>query len=439
MKAAGIIAEYDPFHNGHLYHLNKTKELTGADAAVVVMSGYFMQRGEPSFFDREARVRMAVEAGADLVLELPYIYACNSSHEFAAGAVGILDGLGCIDSLVFGAETGDMALLKRAADASSECMPGGVLSAHIKEELKKGISYAEALTRTVEKQYGSATSDALRHPNNLLGIEYIKALNAMSSAIRPLALPRLSAGHDEPLDISDAAAQRRCMDTDMTAIASGTAVRRAVRAGGYASASGLVPESSLDILRQLSMENHYDEELCQAPLERGSLAVRWDSMQERLFELLRYRILTSEEYELASICGFGEGIENRLKGCILQTSSLEELKAAVKTRRYTHARISRLLIHILINLKTEDFRRLRGVYHARVLGFSRTGSRLLREISDSAVIPVLSNLSRAGRLPEAAEEVLRYDMRASDVYAMLTGSNAPADRERRYIPYRSSR
>lgn len=461
MKVTGIIAEYDPFHNGHSYHIKKAREMTGADAVVAVMSGHFTQRGMPAFFSRDARARMAVDGGADLVIELPYIYACNSSHEFARGAVGILDGLGCVDDIVFGAETDTINVLERAARAAAR--EDSEMSAYIKEEMKNGISYPEALTRSVEKRYGAETAEALRSPNDLLGIEYMKAIYAFGSDIRPRAVGRIAAAHDEPLEDTKTMesakkwqrslkeAERAENDTGAR-IASGTAVRQAVYARGARAAEAMIPETSFKIildeekrLRTQSLENapfSLQDNIAVgggASAVNNYFAITFDAVKKNMFELLKYRILTSDERELGEIYGVSEGLENRLKSCLAASDSVDGLLDAVKSKRYTRARISRTLMHILINLKDADFKQMRGHFHARVLGFTPTGGKLLREISESASIPVFSNLSRLDRRDPQAARVLSYDMRASDVYAMLCGSGDAPGRERRFIPYAAGR
>lgn len=418
MKVTGIIAEYDPFHNGHSYHIKKAREMTGADAIVVVMSGHFTQRGMPAFFSRDMRARMAVDGGADLVLELPYIYACNSSHEFARGAAGILDGIGCTDALVFGAETDDMNTLEKAARAAAGS--GDEISAYIKEEMKKGVSYPEALTRSVEKIHGAQTASVLREPNNLLGIEYMKALHELGSDIKPFAAGRKEAAHGEQLE----ALQEKRREPR---IASGTAVRRAVYAGGAGAAEMLIPDTSFAVI-----SGYESSAGC-------SFAEHRDKMKKNMFELLKYRIITSDESELAEIYGVSEGLENRLKSSINSASDLDSLTDAVKSKRYTRARISRTLAHMLVNLKTDDLKEMKGSYYARVLGFSPLGRKLLRVMSESSAIPVFSNLSRLDRRDAACARVLSYDMRASDIYAMLCGSGDAPGRERRSVPYAAGR
>ena len=418
MKVTGIIAEYDPFHNGHSYHIKKAKEMTGADAIVVVMSGHFTQRGMPAFFSRDARVRMAVDGGADLVIELPYIYACNSSHEFARGAAGILNGIGCVDALVFGAETDDMDTLGKAARAAAGTDDRS--SAYIKEEMKNGVSYPEALTRSVEKIYGAQTAVVLREPNNLLGIEYMKALHELGSGIKPFIVGRRSAAHGESLEMLHERKQEQ-------RIASGTAVRKAVYAGGARAAEMLVPDTSFSIISGYERSSGF------------SFTEYRDKIKKDLFELLKYKIITSDESELAEVYGVAEGLENRLKSCISGAGDINGLIDSVKSKRYTRARISRTLMHLLINLRTTDFETLRETYCARVLGFSPTGGKLLRLMSESSAIPVFSNLSRLDKRSPEAARVLKYDMRASDVYALLYGSGDAPGRERRFVPYAAGR
>ena len=418
MKVTGIIAEYDPFHNGHSYHIKKAREMTGADAIVVVMSGHFTQRGMPAFFRRDARVRMAVDGGADLVIELPYIYACNSSHEFARGAAGILNGIGCVDALVFGAETDDMDTLGKAARAAAGTDDRS--SAYIKEEMKNGVSYPEALTRSVKKIYGAQTAAVLREPNNLLGIEYMKALRELGSGIKPFIVGRRSAAHGESLEMLHERKQEQ-------RIASGTAVRKAVYAGGARAAEMLVPDTSFSIISGYERSSGF------------SFTEYRDKIKKNMFELLKYKIITSDESELAEVYGVAEGLENRLKSCISGAEDIDGLIDSVKSKRYTRVRISRTLMHLLINLRTTDFETLRETYCARVLGFSPTGGKLLRLMSESSAIPVFSNLSRLDKRSPEAARVLRYDMRASDVYALLYGSGDAPGRERRFVPYAAGR
>lgn len=463
MKIIGIIAEYDPFHNGHLYHIKKAKEMTGADAVAVIMSGHFTQRGMPSFFSREARTRMAVEGGADLVIELPYIYACNSSHEFARGAVGILNGLGCIDTLVFGAETDNINELQKAAAAASG--QDGAVDQAVKKWLKTGLSYPESLTRAIEETHGRAAAETLRSPNNLLAVEYMKALAEFDSDIKPMAVQRKGAAHgggevsgnssaNAGADCSAVAEQQKDdlennaavwkKDVYESRIVSGTAARRAVYKSGAAAASGITPRSSFEVIleEERRLENQTNllpnglKKSSESTGESNPYAASWDSVKAKMFELVKYRIMTSSAEELAAVYGVGEGLENRLKNCINdpECGGIDGLIDAVRSRRYTRARTSRTMAHILMNLKTSDFEQMRGIFYARVLGFTHMGGRILRTAADTAQMPVISNLSRLKNRDESLTRCLAVDMLASDICAILRSSETGT--EKKFVPYR---
>lgn len=456
MKTIGIIAEYDPFHNGHLYHIKKAKEITGAEAAVVVMSGHFTQRGLPSFFSRDARTQMALEGGADLVVELPYIYACNSSHEFARGAVGILNGLGCVDMLVFGAETDNMNILQEAAASASE--QDSKLDMAVKKWLKTGLSYPESLTRAVEETRGHDVAEILRSPNNLLAVEYLKALAEFDSTIEPAAVKRKGAAHgggeimENGADIwkTSQTSQSSKESTPKQRIVSGTETRRAVYDGGASAAAEIVPTSSLKAIseEERRLEKEIKKYVSTVNNEANGLKIYqesgnstnayscyWNAVKSRMFELVKYRIMTSSADELADVYGVGEGLENRLKSCINEVSDIDGLIDAVRSRRYTRARTSRMMAHILMNLKTADFEQMRGIFYARALGFTKTGAKLLRTAAKTSEIPVISNLSRLKQRDDALTRCLAVDILASDVCAMLRGS-AETGAEKKFVPYR---
>lgn len=193
MNVAGIVAEYNPMHSGHLYHLQQTKELCGADYVVAVMSGSFTQRGEPAIYDKWLRAAAAIHNGVDLVLELPFAYACNSAEYFGAGSVGILDGLGCVTHLSFGSETGEVEPLREmAAFLAKEPAPYKVA---LKENLDKGLSFPKARELAVASTFGK--TDVLKEPNNILGIEYLKAIIRLKSKMEPVAVMRMGQGHHE--------------------------------------------------------------------------------------------------------------------------------------------------------------------------------------------------------------------------------------------------
>ena len=409
MRILGIISEYDPFHNGHKYMLQKLRSELKPDAVVSVMSGEFTQRGMPAYFDKMKRAEMAVMGGIDLALELPYIYACNSSAEFAKGGIGILKGLGCITHIGFGAETDDIDVLTAIAEAGEDYE----ISSYIRNIMSKGISYAEALTSAFGLKYGRDMAEILRHPNNLLAIEYLRAMRIMDADFEPLAVKRLGAMHDGTT-IDASVEQKKILD-DIGSFSSGSEIRKCLAAGrGIGSVRSFLPDSSFELL------------------ERERNEVSW----EKLYELLKYRCLTSAAEELSNILEINEGIENRIKKYIAESNSFDDLIMAVKSKRYTMARIRRMLIHILMNIKKSEFAELKGNYYARVLAFNSKGAELIRKMKDNSEIPIISNLNRVDRYPEKVRRSLHIDSKSVDLYDILSENKKRVGRDRRTVPFR---
>ncbi len=460
MKAVGIIAEYDPFHNGHLYHLRHAMEISGADASVAVISGSFAQRGLPSFFDKTVRTRAALACGVDLVLELPYIYACNSGREFARGGMAILDSLGVVTDFVFGAECGDISELKRVAGVSGSFEEISELQERrkllVRKFMKSGMSYPAAVCQTVSEMLGQEAGNLLREPNNVLGIEYLRALCELGSEMEPHCVKRKGAFHDRqeslssvgaPIDRMRAAGRRRSRknfasdvssgytgcatqpddcyrdeaepDAKRELFASGSTLRRLIAKQGVGSIREFVPASAVSILTDASFFK-----------QQG---------MDRLYGLLRYKLLTTDRARLAEIYSVAEGLENRLQRAALEAENYREFLEFAGTKRYTDARIRRTAIHVLTDFTTCEFESLRGASYARVLGFSETGARLLRQIKKAGRTEIVSNLSRLNLLSEKTASCLRREMKASALYQMLNGGSFSFDGERRFVPVRCSR
>ncbi|MCQ4637417.1 nucleotidyltransferase [Anaerovorax odorimutans] len=370
MNVLGIIAEYNPFHNGHLYHLRQCREKAEADFVVAVMSGNFTQRGEPAIMDKWARSRIAVECGVDLVLELPFAYAVNSAEYFARGGIGILEGLGCVTHLGFGAEKGHPDELRQAAVYLAK-EPDAFRSL-LKKNLDAGLSYAKARESALAQIMGPRFSELSVTPNNILALEYLKQLQLHNSSIKFVMVNRKGAGY---------------LDKEPKAgIASATAIRNHLDPGQV---DQYVPQETAEALRQ-------------APPLRG------------YFDLIRGAVLSRSADRLAQIFSVGEGLENRIKDQIRRADNLESLVEKIASKRYPKTRISRILCQILMDLTSLD-----GSLYARVLAAGNGGTRLLREIKKTAKIPVITNINKVASLPGLCEK----DILASDMYNLLTGAS----------------
>ncbi|AIQ52571.1 tRNA(Met) cytidine acetate ligase [Paenibacillus sp. FSL R7-0331] len=390
MTTVGIIAEYNPLHNGHVHHFNEAKRLSGADTCIVVMSGPFTQRGEPAAVSKQARTEMALHMGADLVLELPAGYALQPAEWFAFGAVSLLEATGVADSLCFGSEAGSLGgllgLAEFLADESSE------LQDELRRRLALGASFPAAFSAAAAAVWSGTPGGPgsplkaealLRQPNNSLGLHYLIALRRLGSAIRPLTVPRTGAGFHDPL-------QRG------SSIASATAIRRLLQEGG--SPAAYMPEYSISIL------------------EREHAAGRGPVSLEDFRSQLRHVLVTRTPDELRLLQDMNEGLENRLLKVLpqLEQFTVGGLLGALKSKRYTQTRLQRLLVHTLLNHSKAELAPsalAQGPGYIRVLGFRESGRRLLKQMKQTAAWPVV--LSPA----QFSHPGLERDLRAAAAYA----------------------
>ena len=353
----GIIAEYNPFHNGHAYQIEQARLLTGCDFLVVVMSGDYVQRGAPAVFDKYTRARMALACGADLVLELPVACSCASAEFFASGAVSLLDGLGCVDFLCFGSESGDLQSLMEPARILAKESPV------FQEALRRGLSLGLSFPAARKEAFRACASnpDILDLPNNILGIEYLKALLQRESIIKPVTIKRKGQGyHDTLLD------------------------------SGFASASGIrrflkqeeAPLSALPALKE-SLPDPVMEVLT------DTLAHTLPVWEEDFSMLLRYELLRQSASDLTRYADISPDLGRRLKNCADKFSSFSEFVALVKTKDVTYTRITRALFHILLNLTGEDTRNSVAMPYARILGFRKDHSRILGLLKENSRIPII--------------------------------------------------
>ena len=359
MKTAAIIAEYNPFHNGHAYHIEETKRLTGADRIIVIMSGSFVQRGTPAICDKHLRAKAALENGADLVLELPLSYAVGNAEVFASGAVEILDRLGIVDILSFGAETDNLQeLIDISTFLNNET---DEFKASLKQEMASGKNYAQARANAMPKINVALFSS----PNAILGIEYIRALQKRNSSIQPFIVCRQGAGYN------DTALQSRRTGKNFT---SATAIRKVLlsdRAEEYrAKLSGLVPEGMLaDLYTELS--------------HHGLICENDFSL------LLHEKILTSSDADLVSHPSINEDLANRICRHQYRFKSFSAFADLLKCKNYTHSRIRRALLEILLDLKQPA-----AVNKVRVLGCRKESLVLLSEISSRGSVSLVTSLGK---------------------------------------------
>ncbi|WP_027398522.1 nucleotidyltransferase [Anaerovorax odorimutans] len=391
MKVLGIISEYNPFHNGHLYHLEESKRITGAEYTVSVMSGDFTQRGEPAMADKWLRAKMAVNNGIDLVLELPFVYACNNAEYFAKGAIKILNGLGCITHLSFGSESGEiqdlMLISKEITNESEE------YKKLLKEFLDLGLSYPKARENALAKCMDLETMEIIRKSNNILGIEYLKQLSLNESKIIPITIKRKGSDYSDlkmSKDLSSAMAIRRELEINFD----------------FKKISEHIPLNTLKILE-----------------ETTKIKVKMDD----LYEVLSYQIVKNSKEELSEIFSVGEGLENRLKNQTEKSSNMQELIKNIKTKRYPFTRIQRLLIHTLFNLTKEEFFDIEknGKIYGRVLGFNKNGAALLNCIKKRQLtkIPIITNINKETAKEESIQKILKYDIFSSNIYNLIGDGN----------------
>jgi len=397
MKTVGIVAEYNPFHNGHAYHIQKAKDLTGADFCVVIMSGDFVQRGTPAMMGKHLRTSCALANGADLVLELPVCYAVSSAEYFAGGAVALLDQLGVIDSLCFGSECGNVDLLFQFAKELLYETPS--FKRELDHKLRLGYSYPQARNAALETAAPHLTAyiDILSNPNNILGIEYCKALLARDSKIVPCTVKRAGASyHDNSLESS---------------LCSAHAIRESLR-------QSPIPETVLRQVPESMREMVLESYLKTYPIYTDDISL-----------LVYYSLLSGEASGFTDYPDIDKELSDRIRNLLPKYRSFDSFCELLKTKNRTYVRISRSLIHILLGIHKGDFVRFREegpVFYARMLGFRESAAPLLSAIKEKARIPLLSKLADAEKqLAPTALSMLEKDIYASHIYQSIVCHKYP--------------
>ncbi len=388
MKVAGIIAEYNPFHKGHELLIRRARE-NGATHIVVVMSGNYVQRGEPAMFLHSARTRAALECGADLVLQLPVVYAVSGAQKFARAGVRILDSLGCVDELVFGSECGDAEKIVSAARAVYSEKVQNLIGA----EMEKGITFAAArenALRSINEEY----ADIIKTPNNILGVEYAAAIDEIGSRMKPVTFCREGAGHGA----SD--------ETD--GIASASHIRNLISEGR--DWKQFVPDAAARIF-----ENEIREQ---------KAIVNYDKFETAVL----FKLRTTHSTALALAPDVSEGIENRIVAASLNSVTLDELYSNAKTKRYTHARIRRIVLCHLLGITADDCEV--PVPYIRLLGLNSLGAELMKAAKEGATLPVISKTADIMKADKTAKRFFEIECRASDVYSILHEKTLPCGAEK---------
>lgn len=398
MKVNGIIAEYNPFHNGHKYHLEASLKSTGADYTIIAMSGNFMQRGTPAMIHKYARAEMALKNGADLVLEIPSFYACASAEYFAHGGVSLLDQLGVVDCLCFGSECGDVAVLTQIAEILTH--EPDAFRQYLTTCLKQGHSYPTArslaLAAYLEGYCASSKEHCASTPNNILGIEYIRALRSRNSNIKPVTIKREGAQYHE-----------QTLSTDYP---SATAIRHAIYthhnrpktdSGSLATLTDQLPDSALDILQNVCNTIQ--------PIQMNDFS-----------QILLYKLLCQAPYGYEKYLDISNDLSDKIGKNLFRFQNCSNFCDLLKSKDITHTRLSRCLLHILLDIRTKDMEHYKAmdyVPYARVLGLRKDAVALLSAIKKHASIPLITKLADAENiLGTDALEMLRRDIQISHIY-----------------------
>ena len=389
-KVIGIIAEYNPFHNGHLYHLQKSLQMTHSSYSVAVVSGNFTQRGSTSLVDKWAKTEIAIKNGIDLVLELPLLYSISSAENFAEGAIKILDSLKVIDYLSFGSESGDISTLNMIADILYKEPKAykNILS----HELSKGLSFPKARENALLMYLNDIRrfSNVLSSPNNILGIEYLKALKKLKSPIIPVTVERYNAGYH---------------DTSYNGnVASATAIRNIVKNNGW------------DILRKVVPENTFSTLL--ENIKVGHVVPDLSVFEKQII----YNLRKMSIQEIAELPDVSEGLENAIKNAANSCNSVVEFLNIIKSKRYTNTRIQRILLYALLGITKKDMAlSKKAIPYVRVLGFNNKGKYLISEIAKAN--PKLEIITSVKKYMDTSNNknskyLLEKDIWATNVYTL---------------------
>ena len=379
MNAVGIIAEYNPLHNGHLYHLEEAKVIAGSDAVVVAMSGDYVQRGEPAILDKWERAQHALLHGADLVVEIPTLFCIGNAAQYARAGVGLLESIGSVSHLAFGSESGDIdSLLLTAVNLDRA---DAEINAGIAKLIKDGMSYPAARAKVYNEMFPDA-DDLPDDSNDILALEYIRAAHRLNH----IAIKRIGAVYND------------CACDDVFMSASG--IRKAT-------------QSNMSVINYVPLDTAI------------SLKEGITTYPDSWLEVLKYAAISMTAEDIDNCPSGGEGLGNRIKSLIIDANSWSELVENVKSKRYTYTRISRLFIQMILGINRREYVSDKPEY-LRILGMNDTGRELVAELrnNDDCTLPIITNINKQSEyLDDAAKQQLKLDIHAADVYNLVTGRN----------------
>ena len=387
MKICGLVAEYNPFHNGHVHHMQEARKTTGCDYLIVVMSGDYVQRGTPAVIDKYERCAMALNSGADLVLEIPTLFSTASAEIFATAAVNLLTQLGCVDSICFGTELGELKPLKLIADVLNH--EPEEISLRIRENLREGMHYAKARSDALVRYFNGQIPDlehVLETSNNILGIEYLRAIDRLQSSLEPFTIKRWTTEYHS---------KRTYEDT-----ASATALRSMLYEDGL---EQIVPYVPAYVAREFAMKYGLT-----TPIRANDFS-----------QILQY-LLERDRDCLTDYLDFSPELAERVNNLLPDVYQFKEWSGAMKSKNVTHTRINRALLHVILGIRETDLEAYKDedyCMYARVLGFRKESTPLLTEISKSTPLPLITKMASAKAiLSPKALRLLQFDINGANIY-----------------------